>query len=68
MATKRKLKIMKTKRRICGALALLSFMWLIGVAGNSDIGLEPDLGKMALKLLIGLTVFAVSIKIGGFTK
>lgn len=59
---------MKTKRRICGTLAFLSFMWLVGVAGNSDLGLEPDLGKMALKLLIGLAVFVASIVIGGFTK
>lgn len=59
---------MKTKRRICGTLAFLSFIWLLGVAGNSDLGLEPDLGKMALKLLIGLVVFAASIEIGGFTK
>ena len=59
---------MKAKERICGALAFLSFMWLIGVAGNSDLGLEPYLGQIALKLLIGLVVFAASIKIGGFTK
>lgn len=59
---------MKTKRRVCGTLAFLSFMWLLGVAGNSDLGLEPALGQMALKLLIGLVVFAASIKIGGFTK
>lgn len=59
---------MKTKRRICGTIAFLSFMWLLGVAGNSDIGLEPDLSKLALKLLIGLVVFAASIEIGGFTK
>ena len=59
---------MKTKRKVCGALACLSFMWLIGVAGNSDIGLEPDLGRLAIKSLIGLAVFAASIEIGGFTK
>lgn len=59
---------MKIKRKVCGTLAFLSFMWLIGVAGNNDLGLEPDLGKMALKLLIGLAVFAASIEIGGFTK
>lgn len=52
---------MKTKKRICGTLACLSFMWLIGVAGNSDLGLEPGLGKLALKLLICLAVFAASI-------
>ena len=59
---------MKIKRRVCGTLACLSFLWLLGVAGNSDLGLEPDLGKLALKLLIGLAVFAASIVIGGFTK
>ena len=59
---------MKTKQHICGTLASLSFMWTLGVAGNSDLGLEPDLGIIALKLLIGLVVFAASIKIGGFTK
>lgn len=59
---------MKTKRRICGTIAFLSFMWLLEVAGNSDLGLEPDLSKLALKLLIGLVVFAASIEIGGFTK
>lgn len=59
---------MKIKRRICGTTAFLSFMYLLGVAGNSDLGLEPDLGVLALKLLIGLAVFAASIEIGGFTK
>ena len=59
---------MKIRRRVCGTLACLSFMWLLGVAGNNDLGLEPDLGKLALKLLIGLAVFAASIVVGGFTK
>lgn len=61
-------KTMKIKQRICGILAFLSFVWLLGVAGNSDLGLEPDLSKIALKLLICLVVFAASIEIGGFTK
>lgn len=59
---------MKTKRRICGTLAFLSFMWLLGVAGNSDLGLEPDLGALCIKVLAGLVVFAASLKIGGFIK
>ena len=59
---------MKTKQHICGTLAFLSFMWTLGVAGNSDLGLEPDLGIIALKLLIGLVVFVASIKIGGLFK
>ena len=57
---------MKTKRRICGILACLSFMWLIGVAGNSDLGLEPDFGRLVIKMFAGLAVFAASLWIGGF--
>ena len=59
---------MKTKKRICGTLAFLSFMWLIGVAGNSDLGLEPDFLTLVIKVLAGLVVFAASLKIGGFIK
>lgn len=59
---------MKTKRKVCGILAFLSFMWLIGVAGNSDLGLEPDLVALVIKVLAGLVVFAASLKIGGFIK
>lgn len=57
---------MKIKRKVCGALAFLSFMWLVGVAGNSDLGLEPDFGALVIKVLAGLVVFAASLKIGGF--
>lgn len=57
---------MKTKKRICGTVALLSFMYLLGVAGNSDLGLEPSFPALCIKLLIGLAVFALSLKIGGF--
>ena len=57
---------MKLKRIICGITALLSLLWLIGVAGNSDLGFEPDLGRMILKVLAGLVVFGTSLKIGGF--
>ena len=57
---------MKLKTRICGTTAFLSFMWLLGVAGNSDLGLEPDFGRLCIKVLAGLVVFAASLKIGGF--
>ena len=57
---------MKTKQRICGTLTCLSFLWLVGVAGNSDLGLEPDFGALVIKVLAGLVVFAASLKIGGF--
>lgn len=59
---------MKIKRRVCSTLACLSFMWLLGVAGNSDLGLEPDFVALLLKVLAGLVVFAASLKIGGFIK
>ena len=57
---------MKLKRKVCGTLACLSFLWLVGVAGNSDLGLEPDLGALCLKVLAGFVVFTSSLKIGGF--
>ena len=57
---------MNIKKRICGTTAFLSFIWLIGVAENSDLGLEPDFSKMVLKCLAGLIVFIISMKVGGF--
>ena len=59
---------MKTKRRICGALAFLSFMWLIGVAGNSDLSLEPSTAVLFVKLSVGVAVFGLSAWLGGFIK
>ena len=56
---------MKIKRKVCGTLACLSFVWLVGVAGNSDLGLGPDFGSLVIKVLAGLVVFAASLKIGG---
>lgn len=48
--------------------AVLSFLYLLGVAGNSDIGLEPNLAHMGTKLLIGTAVFAYSSWKGGLLK
>lgn len=59
---------MKIKRKVCGTLAFLSFMWLLGVAGSSDLGAEPDLGGLIIKALCGLLVLIASVKLGGFTK
>lgn len=59
---------MKIKRKVCGTLAFLSFMWLIGVAGSSDLGAEPDLGVLIIKALCGLLVLVASVQLGGFTK
>lgn len=52
-------------KRIWKAVALLSFLYLLGVAGNNDAGLEPDLARMCTKLLIGTAVFTLSSWKGG---
>ena len=59
---------MKTKRKVCGTLAFLSFMWLLGVAGNSDLGLEPSTAGLFVKLSVGVAVFGLSAWLGGFMK
>ncbi len=59
---------MKTKQIICGTLAFLSFMWLLGVAGSSDLGAGPDPRVLIIKALCGLLVLIASVKLGGFTK
>lgn len=59
---------MKIKRRVCSVLAFLSFMWLIGVAGNSDLGLEPSTAVLFVKLSVGVAVFGLSAWFGGLMK
>ena len=59
---------MKTKRRICGTLAFLSFLWLLGVAGNSDLGLESSTSVLFVKLSVGVAVFGLSAWFGGLMK
>lgn len=59
---------MKTMRLICGTLACLSIVWLLGVAGSCDLGAEPDLGVLIIKALCGLFVLIASVQLGGFTK
>ena len=59
---------MKIKRRVCGTLAFLSFMWLLGVAGNSDLGLEPSTAALFVKLSVGVAVFGLSAWLGGLMK
>lgn len=54
------------KSKICGITALISFLALLGVAGNSDLGYETNFGALCIKAGICLTVFAASLKIGGF--
>ena len=59
---------MKIKRKVCGTLAFLSFMWLIGVAGSSDLGAEPDPSVLIIKVLCGLLVLIASVQLGGLAK
>lgn len=54
------------KSKICGIIALISFLALLGVAGNSDLGYETNFGALCIKAGICLAVFAASLKIGGF--
>ena len=55
---------MKIRQRICSALAFLSFMWVLGVIGNSDLGY----GLNMISLATGVAVFGISIWLGGFMK
>lgn len=55
-------------KKIARACSVLSFLYLLGIAGNSDAGLEPDLASMCTKLLIGIAVFAFSSWKGGLLK
>lgn len=59
---------MKIKRKVCGTLAFLSILWLLGVAGNSDLGAGPDPSDLIIKVLCGLLVLIASVKLGGLTK
>ena len=61
---KKEVPSMKIRQRICSALAFLSFMWVLGVIGNSDLGY----GLNVVSLAIGVAVFGISIWVGGFTK
>lgn len=59
---------MKIKRKVCGTLAFLSIVWLLGVAGNSDLGAGLDPSDLIIKVLCGLLVLIASVKLGGLTK
>lgn len=55
---------MKIKQRICGTLAFLSFMWMLGVIGSSDLGGELNVSA----LIISTAIFGISIWLGGLMK
>lgn len=46
---------------LCG----LSFLYILGVAGNSDLGLEPSTAVLFVKLSVGVAIFGLSAWLGG---
>lgn len=60
--TKHRFQIaMKT---LCG----LSFLYILGLAGNSDLGLEPSTAVLVVKLSVGVAIFGLSAWLGGLMK
>lgn len=54
----------KIMRCLCG----LSFLYILGVAGNSDLGLEPSNAILFVKLSVGVTIFGLTAWLGGLLK
>ena len=50
------------------ALCDLSFLYILGVAGNSDLGLEPSTAVLFVKLSVGVAIFGLSAWLGGLMK
>ena len=49
-------------------LACASLLYLLGVAGNSDLGTESNLGLLTLKCIIALSVLIIGTIKGGHKK
>lgn len=54
----------KIMRCLCG----LSFLYILGVAGNSDLGLEPNTTVLFVKLSVGVAIFGLTAWLGGLLK
>ena len=54
----------KLMRSLCG----LSFLYILGLAGNSDLGLEPSIAALVVKLSVGVAIFGLSAWLGGLMK
>lgn len=53
------------KEKICGTIAIIAFFWLLGIAGNSDLGLSTT-GEVITQGGAALALFAGSLYAGGF--
>lgn len=60
MSRKMKCRIQITMRILCG----LSFLWLLGIAGNSDLGIST-LEETIVQGLIAISVFGITAYLGG---
>lgn len=63
MSRKMKRRIQITMRILCG----LSFLWLLGIAGNSDLGIST-LWETIVQSLIAVTVFGITAYLGGLMR
>lgn len=53
------------KQKICGTIAALAFFWLLGIAGNSDLGLNT-IEDIIWQGSAALAIFGGSLYLGGF--
>lgn len=63
MSKKMKRRVQVTMRILCG----LSFLWLLGIAGNSDLGIST-LEETIVQSLIAVTVFGITAYLGGLMR
>lgn len=53
------------KQKICGAIAALAFLWLLGIVGASDIG-QNTIKDILTQGSAALAIFTGSLYLGGF--
>jgi len=52
------------KKRLCGAIALLGFLLILGMAGSIDLG-TASIGQSIAMSIIGIAMFAGGTYFGG---
>lgn len=53
------------RKKICGAVAALAFLWLLGIAGSGDLGCNT-IKDIIIQGSAALAIFAGSLYAGGF--